>query len=256
MRFFVGLHQVSDAHRFDAAFISVNRLRNRKSHFGVKDWIMDSGAFTEVVKFGGYRYSVAEYAAHIRRFKDCGNLLAAVSQDYMCEPFVLKQAGKTVDEHQRMSIERYDQLLSEDVGVYIMPVLQGYEPEEYVNHIRMYADRLKPGMWVGVGSVCKRNSNVDTIETVLLAIKKERPDLKLHGFGVKTTALRSGLVRELLETADSMAWSFSARIAGRDGNSWTEAKSFADNIHTMQYQFPLLALEDYCLKTEVIGVQD
>ena len=31
MRFFVGLHQPSAAHHFDASFISVNRLRDRKS---------------------------------------------------------------------------------------------------------------------------------------------------------------------------------------------------------------------------------
>src|SRR5208282_4648239 len=49
--------------------------------------------------------------------------------------------------------------------------------------------RLKQGAWVGVGSVCKRNSNPDAIEDVLLAIKQERPDLLLHGFGLKIQAL-------------------------------------------------------------------
>lgn len=50
MRFFVGLHQPSDAQHFDAVFVSVNRLRNRKSDFRVRDWIMDSGAFTTIAK--------------------------------------------------------------------------------------------------------------------------------------------------------------------------------------------------------------
>lgn len=31
-------------------FVSVNRLRNRKSDFRVRDWIMDSGAFTTIAK--------------------------------------------------------------------------------------------------------------------------------------------------------------------------------------------------------------
>ena len=186
MRFFVGLHQVSDAKHFDAAFISVNRLRNRKSHFQVKDWIMDSGAFTEVVRHGGYRFPVSEYASHIKRFASCGTLLAAVAQDYMCESFVLEQTGKTIKEHQDMTIERYDDLMSEDVGgVYIMPVLQGYDPQDYVNHVKAYGKRLKHGAWVGVGSVCKRNSNPKSIEAVLLAIHRIRPDLRLHGFGVR-----------------------------------------------------------------------
>lgn len=237
MRFFVGLHQVSDAKHFEAAFISVNRLRNRKSHFQVKDWIMDSGAFTEVVRHGGYRFPVSEYASHIKRFADCGTLLAAVAQDYMCESFVLEQTGKTIKEHQDMTIERYDALMSEDVGnVYIMPVLQGYDPQDYVNHVKAYGKRLKHGAWVGVGSVCKRNSNPKSIEAVLLAIHRIRPDLRLHGFGVKTTGLGSSIVSSLLETADSMAWSYGARVQGRSGNDWREAEVFRSRIESRQVQ--------------------
>ncbi len=48
MRFFTGLHQPSDAPHFDAAFISVNRLRPRRAPLRARDWIMDSGAFTEI----------------------------------------------------------------------------------------------------------------------------------------------------------------------------------------------------------------
>jgi hypothetical protein len=66
--------------------ISVNRLRNQKSDFTVQDWMMDSGAFTELARFGHYRYSVQEYADSIIQWKSCGNLMAAVSQDYMTEP--------------------------------------------------------------------------------------------------------------------------------------------------------------------------
>jgi len=191
---------------------------------------MDSGAFTEIHTHGRYRHSVDEYAAQIRRWRSNGNLLAAVAQDYMCEPFILERTGMTVEEHQGLTIERYDALTAAETGVYIMPVLQGYEPEEYVNHIRQYGSRLTKGMWVGVGSVCKRNSNVRSIEAVLLAIHRERPDLRLHGFGVKTTALSSGLVQHLLHTADSMAWSFAARREGRNGNDWREARKWSAKI--------------------------
>jgi len=241
MRFFTGLHQCADAKHFASAFISVNRIRNRKGHFPVNEWIMDSGAFSEVVRHGGYRFGVSEYAHHIKRFSTCGNLLAAVSQDFMCEDFVLKMTGKTIPEHQRMTIERYDELLQHDVGgTYIIPVLQGYDPQDYVDHIRMYGDRLQKDMWVGVGSVCKRNNNIASTEKVLLAIKDERQDLRLHGFGVKTTALSSGLVRELLYTADSMAWSFAARKERRNANDWREAKLFEERINSMHYQKALL----------------
>lgn len=230
MRFFVGLHQLSDARHFDAAFISVNRLRQRKSHFIVGDWIMDSGAFTEISTFGYYRDSVDVYAREIRRWKNCGNLLAAVSQDWMCEQHILTKTGLTIDQHQSHTIARYDALLAEETGVYIMPVLQGYAPFDYVRHIKLYGDRLAPGQWVGVGSVCKRNGDPNQIAAVLLAIKHERPDLRLHGFGLKTTALGSPLVTSLLHTADSMAWSFHARINGRNGNDWREAAAWVKKM--------------------------
>jgi hypothetical protein len=230
MRFFVGLHQPSDARHFDAVFVSVNRLRNRKSDFVVGDWIMDSGAFTEISTHGHYREPVADYANQIRRWKSCGNLLAAVTQDYMCEAHILAKTGLTVADHQRLTIERYDALVAEDTGVYILPALQGWHPHEYVDHIRQYGDRLPHGAWIGVGGVCKRQGNINSIAAVLMAIHRERPDLRLHGFGVKTTALQSGLIQELLYTADSMAWSFAARKVGRNGNDWKEAKTWANRI--------------------------
>ena len=236
MRFFTGLHQASDAQHFDAAFVSVNRLRDRKGPFAVGDWIMDSGAFTEISTHGRYRHDVAEYAAQIRRWSTNGNLLAAVAQDWMCEPFILAKTGLTVQQHQANTIERYDALVAESTGVYIMPVLQGFEPEQYVRHMVNYGPRLARGMWVGVGSVCKRNGDPRAVASVLHAIKLARPDLRLHGFGLKTTALADPLVRSLLETADSMAWSFAARREGRNPNNWREAVAWTKRITSRPVQ--------------------
>jgi hypothetical protein len=251
MHFYVGLHQPSDARHFERCMVSVSRLRDRKSDFQVGEWMMDSGAFMELKLFGGYRDDVATYAAHIRRWARCGRLVAAVGQDYMCEQFMLDRTGMDVATHQRLTIERYDALIEEDTGVYILPVLQGYKPEEYVSHIAQYGKRLHPptwdeetqrwiGPWVGVGSVCKRNANVADIEEVLIAITDARPDLRLHGFGVKTIALESSIVRSCLHSADSMAWSFAARKARhagdmtRDANNWEEARDFTTTIKTQR----------------------
>lgn len=244
VRFFIGLHQPSDAQHFDAAFVSVNRLRNRKGPFKVGgDWIMDSGAFTEISQFGEWRTPVQDYADQIKRWSKNGNLLAAVAQDYMCEPFIIAKTGLSVRQHQQLTVERYLALRACDTGgVYIMPVLQGFEPADYVAHIRMYGDALPHGAWVGVGSVCKRNGDARAIEAVLLAIHAERPDLLLHGFGLKTTALGSGLVRNLLHTADSMAWSLAARKQGRNANCWREAARFLKRIATMPVQHQLLRM--------------
>ncbi len=109
MKFYVGMHMPSKADKLDRAFISVNRLANRKSGFPVNDWIMDSGAFTTIAKYGCYPEPVSAYAAQIRRWKTNGNLIAAVAQDYMCEDHMLQKTGMNVRQHQFLTIERYDQ---------------------------------------------------------------------------------------------------------------------------------------------------
>lgn len=247
MRFFTGLHQPSDAKHFDAAFVSINRIRARKGPFAVDDWIMDSGAFSEISIHGHYRHDVAEYAAQIRRWKGNGNLLAAVAQDYMCEPWIIAKTGLSTPEHQRLTVERYDALLAEDTGVYILPVLQGFEAGDYLAHLRAYGDRLAHGAWVGVGSICKRN-DPRAVQRVLLEIKNERPDLRLHGFGLKKTALGDPLIRSLLHTADSMAWSFAARRTGGNSNDWREAKKWTHEITSRPWQVLLFNLGFACTR--------
>jgi hypothetical protein len=151
----------------------------------------------------------------------------------MCEPFIVEKTKLSVPEHQQLTVARYDALLAEDTaGVYVMPVLQGFAPADYVAHIGMYGARL----------ACKRNGDPRQVAAVLLAVKTARPDLRLHGFGLKTTALADPLVRSLLETADSMAWSFHARINGRNGNDYREAQRWAENITSrpVQYQLDIL----------------
>lgn len=239
VKFYVGLHQPADAQHFSLACISINRLRNRRKAVPCGEVLVDSGAFTEISKHGHYRHSVEEYAAELYRLHTSGvvQIAAAVAQDYMCEPFILAKTGLTIEEHQCLTIERYDALVSElerlfngPVPFHVMPVLQGFAPQDYVDHIRMYGDRLKPGMWVGVGSVCKRQGDPRAIMRVLQAIAAERPDLLLHGFGVKITSLLHAGVRALLATADSMAWSFAARKQGRDANDWREAERLVERV--------------------------
>jgi hypothetical protein len=101
--FYVGLHQPSDAGKFERAFISVNRLRVRKHRhlMRARSWIMDSGAFTELATYGRYRHSVAHYAQEIARWVGCGDLVAAVAQDYMCEPWIVAKTGLSVVQAQR-----------------------------------------------------------------------------------------------------------------------------------------------------------
>lgn len=244
VRFFVGLHQPSDARHFPLCCISINRLVKRKKPiydglpFIQGEVLVDSGAFTTIAKHGGYPEPVDVYADQIRRLIPIVPISAIVAQDYMCEPQMLEKTGLSIPDHQRLTIERYDQLMACGLPVYVMPVLQGYDPEDYVDHLRQYGDRLAPGAWVGVGSVCKRNSNPQAIVGVLQAIKTARPDLRLHGFGIKLTSMQSSLVCNLLHSADSLAWSYAARKQGRNANDWREAARFASRMPGNRIRIP------------------
>ena len=237
--FFTGIHHPHNAHHVPRAFVSINALRGRKSDFPVRDWILDSGAFTTIAKHGGYPEPPEAYAAQIERWRPVGNMLRAVSQDWMCEPAMLERTGLDVAVHQRLTIDRYD-ILRALCGPIVMPVLQGYQPAEYVSHVEQYGDRLTPGMWVGVGSVCKRNGTPSAIAAVLDAILGVRPDLRPHLFGVKVTSLGEARVRDRTYSADSMAWSFAARYQGRDGNDVREAVRYTRRVETMAVQESLL----------------
>lgn len=75
LRFYIGLHQPSDARHFLRVCISVNRVRGRKSqviigHENSGSALLDSAAFTELAEHGQYRHSVGEYAQAVKRV--CG----------------------------------------------------------------------------------------------------------------------------------------------------------------------------------------
>lgn len=236
MRFFVGLHHPSHAANFERCMVSANRLKDRRSDFPAREWIMDSGAFTAVTTLGGFPHPPEEYAERVLRWKECGQMLRAVSQDFMCEEFALAATGRTIEEHQQLTVERYRELADLCGPETIMPVLQGRSPADYARCVDLYGSLLDAGTWTGVGSLCRRNRSPAEVEAILLAIYHRRPDLRLHGFGLKLTSLASGVVRRLLYSADSLAWSFAARKQGRDANDWREARAFSARVEGQSIQ--------------------
>jgi len=233
--FYVGLNNPSFAWAFSHSMLSINELRRRKRDFRVNRWILDSGAFTEISTHGRWRHDSDEYIELIHRWSTVGQLDAAVSQDMMCEPDILAKTGLSIAEHQENTIIRYNEI-SQWVDVYVMPVLQGYSPASYADHVRQYGKLLKHGQWVGVGSVCKRNGNPDAIEDVLLAIKRERPDLRCTGSASKHQRLNDLPVRALLHSSDSMAWSLAGRKQRRNAHDPRRAVAYVDHMHAILKQ--------------------
>ena len=150
-----------------------------------------------------------EYAAEVTRWRDeIGKLDWAASMDWMCEPSVLAKTGLTVAEHQRRTIENFLQL-RELLGTLVVPVLQGWQEGEHEDHVEQYADAgvdLRDEATVGVGSICRRNSDAE-IGKIVRSL--HAGGLHLHAFGVRTVALKQ--LAGVLTSADSMAWSSRGR---------------------------------------------
>ena len=213
--------------------VSRNRLMSRKSlPIASTEWVLDSGGFTELQQHGYWRITAAEYAADLRRYADhIGRLVWAAPMDWMCEPFVIHGGtfngvtfagtGLSVAEHQARTVGNYLDLMALDAPV--IPVLQGFTLADYERCADLYEAagvRLVDLPTVGLGSVCRRESTAD-IGTIVAAMRER--GYRLHGFGCKLGALRRyGL---LLESADSMAWSF----AGRRRGTCTHLKSRCAN---------------------------
>lgn len=232
MRFYIGLHVITHAYEFEDSFISINILKKRKSDINVSNWILDSAAFTQVSQLGDFEMSVKAYVSQINRWASCGHMIAAVSQDYMCEPFILKKWNRTVETHQLMTVSRFYNIIDCNPDVYILPVLQGYTLEDYLKCADMYD--FSEGCYVGIGSVCKRNRNITEVKNILKGVI-DYTGFNLHGFGLKLTALQNPDICKLLSSSDSMSWSFNARAEsnftkGNRANDWTYAMEYYNKI--------------------------
>lgn len=130
-------------------------------------------------------------------------------QDWPCEPAVRLRTGLTVADHQEFTVDSYLQLAEGFPWLPWMPVLQGWEPGDYLRHVDMYERAgvdLEACHRVGVGSICRRGSQRG-VAAVLEALAPL--GLRLHGFGASINALR--LAGHHLTSSDSQAWSAVAR---------------------------------------------
>jgi hypothetical protein len=158
--------------------------------------------------------TATEYAASVRRYAtEIGQLEWAAPMDWMCEPRVRDRTGRTVTEHQRLTVDNYLELRGLDASLPFVPVLQGFSLADYLRCADMYEAAgvdLAAEPVVGIGSVCRRQA---TQEIAAIAATFADSGLRLHGFGVKTLGL--SLYGPDLVSADSMAWSARGRrVAG------------------------------------------
>ncbi|MBW6432202.1 hypothetical protein KZ829_00380 [Actinoplanes hulinensis] len=200
-------------------FISDRRLRGyRRMPRAAMPWALDSGGFTELSTYGSWEQGPTpqQYIARVRRYYDeIGRLEWVAPQDWMCEPWILAKTGLTVRQHQRLTVDNYCRLRDLAVAAdlpadLIKRVVQGWTPDEYLWCADAY-DRagvnLADGSLVGVGTVCRRQATDDAGR--ILANLHSIGVTRLHGFGFKVKGLQR--FGALLASADSLAWSFTAR---------------------------------------------
>lgn len=211
-KFYLGTHNPSWIwNKSDfSLFVSRNRLLQYKTFrkASVPSWALDSGGFSELHLKGKWEMSAPEYARFVRRCQlEIGSLDFAAPQDWMCEDSSLQATGLTAEDHQNRTVQNFAEL-RELLGKLVIPVLQGTTVDSYLDCWKLYESAgidLLGEPRVGLGSVCRRQGSKE----IKILVDSLRP-LKLHGFGVKKTGLQHCSRGDFL-SADSLAWSFSAR---------------------------------------------
>lgn len=214
MIFYLGTHMPHWLARVDVPlFVSRRTLERRVSlPRAIGRWALDSGGFSELTMHGEWRLPPREYVRLVRRYCDeIGGLDWAAPQDWMCEPHMLERTGLDVREHQRRTVDNLIELRMLAPDLPIIPVLQGWNPEDYADHVEQYFNAgidLSRERVVGVGTVCRRQSSPEAVR-VFDAIGRAQRGMPLHGFGFKMLGLTQ--LQSRMASSDSLAWSFQAR---------------------------------------------
>lgn len=216
--FYLGTHRPSWLHRTDVPlFVSAVTMRKQrtirpaKGPRGSGPWAGDSGGFSMLDLYGCWpiddRQLGSEAVAWAEQAGREPDFFAP--RDWMCEKIMLEKTGKTIAEHQALTIESVVNLRALFPSIRWLPVLQGHHPDEYESHVEQYRSagiELRDEPRVGVGSVCRRQG---TLEAAAIINRVADLGIRAHAFGVKVDGLR--LYGHRIASSDSMAWSSIAR---------------------------------------------
>jgi len=178
---------------------------------------------------GGYHHMMTgdgEYAdsdeAYLRFLLKHRPALYAL-RDYPCEPDLLAELGRTVEDQQRRTTDHhialYEQVRGHSLADSAVAVLQGWTPQQYLSHLDDLRDHGLVTDRLAIGSVCRRGADQDIAE-VILQVRDAVPDrVGLHAFGVKGSVLRFREVADALDSVDSAAYDWSeSRVPSERSN--------------------------------------
>jgi hypothetical protein len=171
---------------------------------------MDSGGFTELSLYGRWQTSPEDYVSEVRRIVALTGMPSFIApQDWMCEEVILAKTGKTVSEHQDLTVANFLELRRLAPELPFAPVLQGFTHWDYLECAERYVHAgvdIEKEPVLGVGTMCRRQG---TLEAEVIMRSLAGLGLRVHAFGAKTTGLRR--YAPVLTSSDSLAWSFNAR---------------------------------------------
>jgi len=182
---------------------------------------LDSAGFVAMHLYGGeYPWTVEQYV----EFATAYPFDWYSAMDYCCEREIASDRA-TVRQRVALTAERfgdcdgYARFLRDDEGMNWIqtpvPIVQGWLADDYRECVDLLDEHMVDG-WpelVGVGSVCRRQmTGPDGLGRILGALDSALPPhVKLHLFGVKSSALRQLAGHPRIESIDSCAWDYAAR---------------------------------------------
>jgi hypothetical protein len=161
------------------------RRRNRFFPWAGLRWL-DSGGFTALNRWGDFPWTTPAYACLIALLRPHW----WASEDYPCEPDISRRAQlHTNQDRIKATVARAraaDELAPQVPGT-LVPVIQGYELDEYRHCLDLYATAGLIRPYMAVGSVCRRLSSAQLHELIpgIAEAATAAGCTRLHWFGLK-----------------------------------------------------------------------
>ena len=209
--------------------LSYNMLRRIRAPWNINiPFMMDSGAFAVINKYGRYPYVPEEYADGIKKWHPD----IAWTMGYPCEPSIREKGNYNVKQVQEMTNDNQIKLL--DLNVNTQMVVQGWTIPEYLENLDKIKEQGLLTERLGIGSICRRGQARE-IARIIRAINNNVPNwVKLHGFGVKTSILSQTDARFNLYSADSISWVVTAFGKYENNGKGAKGKKINDKLPALQ----------------------
>lgn len=194
-----------------------------------REMFVDSGGFQATAAWDmSYPYPPADLFA----WADGIGADYVAAPDFACEPelhesSVEHRVERTVEEH-AFAVHQYD---NDDYDFELVPVLQGYEPEQYDYCIDRFEQEGLIRDYMAIGTVCKRDS-VDDINRVVSVVERRLPDVDLHMFGMTLNAWKDRRLWGRFRSADTAAWNWGGGSIQEKKELLAEYSSKVDGIRS------------------------